>query len=96
MNSLPLSEFMAMMGMGNTLVACWIASKTRFWALLRTDRFTVQPVATSVPVSVKQNSPWLVPPSWPSRSISTKPCAASSQARWVAWEFGYAMVSTMD
>ena len=34
---------------------------------------TVQPVATSVMVNVKQNSPKGFPPSWPTRSISTNP-----------------------
>jgi hypothetical protein len=38
-----------------------------------TLRLMVQPVAMSVTVSVKQNSPDELPPSWPTRSISTNP-----------------------
>lgn len=66
------------------------ASKTHRWALLRTDRLTVHPVAISVTVRVKQNSPLLLPPSWPTRSISTNPGTASSQSAQVRtgiWDF---------
>ena len=90
MNSEPLSESMPMMGNGNTAVTCSRASKTHLAALFRTDRFTVQPVAMSVTVRVKQNSPKLLPPSWPTRSISTKPGTASShsaQVRIGIWDF---------
>lgn len=48
------------------------------------------PVAISVPVKVKQNSPLLFPPSWPTKSISTKPGTASSQSAQVRtgiWDF---------
>ena len=90
MNSDPLSESMPMIGKGNTAVTCSRASKTHLAALFRTDRFTVQPVAMSVTVRVKQNSPKLLPPSWPTRSISTKPGTASShsaQVRIGIWDF---------
>src|SRR5699024_9915932 len=60
-------------GKGNDLVASLIASNTHFWALLRTDRVSVHPVAISVISRVKQNSPLELPPSWPTRSISIKP-----------------------
>jgi hypothetical protein len=62
MNSLPLSESRPMIGDGNWAITCSSASKTHRWALLRTDRFTVHPVAISVTVKVKQNSPLLLPP----------------------------------
>ena len=39
-------------GNGITLVMSSSASTTHFWALLRTDRFSVQPVEMSVTVSV--------------------------------------------
>ncbi|MBB2997093.1 hypothetical protein E9229_003340 [Paeniglutamicibacter cryotolerans] len=80
MNSLPLSESIPMMGNGKTLVTCIRASNTHFWALFFTAWFTVQPVAMSVTVRVKQNSPLLFPPSCPTRSISTNPGTASSHA----------------
>jgi hypothetical protein len=57
---------------------CMSASNTHLSALFRTDRFTVHPVAMSVTVRVKQNLPDAVPPSWPTRSISTNPGTASS------------------
>jgi hypothetical protein len=89
MNSEPLSESMRVMGNGNNAVTCSRASKTHFAALFRTDRFTVHPVQMSVTVRVKQNSPKLLPPSWPTRSISTKPGTASShsaQVRTGIWD----------
>ena len=73
MNSDPLSESMPRIGNGKRLVTYAIASTTWIAALFATDRFTVHPVATSVTVRVKQNSPKLLPPSWPTRSISTNP-----------------------
>ena len=51
---------------------------------------TVHPVAISVTVKVKQNSPEALPPSWPTRSISTNPGTASSQSAQVRtgiWDF---------
>lgn len=69
---------------------CSRASNTHRCALLRTDRLTVHPVAISVTVKVKQNSPLLLPPSRPARSISTNPGAASSQSAQVRigiWDF---------
>jgi len=80
MNSDPLSESMPMIGNGNTRPTCMSASNTHFSALFLTDRFTVHPVAMSVTVRVKQCSPEALPPSWPTRSISTNPGTASSQS----------------
>ena len=68
MNREPLCESMPRMGNGNNAVTCSRASKTHLAALFRTDLFTVHPVQMSVRVSVKQNSPKLLPP-----SISTSP-----------------------
>jgi hypothetical protein len=64
-------------------VTCCNASNTHFSALFCTDLFTVHPVAISVTVSVKQNCPDALPPSWPTRSISTNPGAASSHSAQV-------------
>src|SRR5665811_690979 len=47
MNSEPLSESMPRIGNGNAAVASWIASNTHFWALFRTERVSVHPVAIS-------------------------------------------------
>jgi len=52
-------------------------------ALFRTVRVWVQPVAMSVPVKVKQNSPLGSPPSWPTRSTSMNPGIFSSQSAQV-------------
>jgi hypothetical protein len=52
--------------------------KTHVAALLGTERFSVQPVAMSVTVSVNANWPAVLPPSWETRSISTNPGRASS------------------
>lgn len=52
-------------------------------------RFTVA-FPISVALSVKQNSPELLPPSWPTRSISMKPGRFSSQSAHVRigiWDF---------
>ena len=90
MNSVPLSESIPETGNGNRSSAYCSAANTHFWALFGTDRFTVQPVAMSVTVRVKQNSPELFPPSWPTWSISTKPGTASShwaQVRMGIWYF---------
>jgi len=73
MNSDPLSESIPTMGNGNSAITCSKASKTQMAALFFTDRLMVQPVAMSVTVRVKQNSPLELPPSWPTRSISTNP-----------------------
>ena len=81
---------MPRIGNGNWADAYLIAATTLTAALFGTDRFTVHPVATSVIVSVKQNSPKLLPPSWPTRSISTKPGVPSShsdQVRIGIWYF---------
>ena len=47
--------------------------ETQMAALFLTLRLVVQPVAMSVTVSVQQNSPGELPPSRPTRSISTNP-----------------------
>ncbi len=89
MDSLPLSESMPMIGNGKNSMTCINAANTYFWALLRTEWFTVHPVLISVTVRVKKNSPRLLPPSWPTRSISTKPGTASShsvQVRTGVWD----------
>ena len=52
MNSLPLSESIPMIGNGNIALISRSAANTHVWALLRTERFSVQPVAISVTVSV--------------------------------------------
>src|SRR5699024_12292409 len=83
MNSDPVSESMPMIGKGKTLMTCSRASKTHFAALFFTDLFTVQPVLMSVTVRVKQYSPEALPPSWPTRSISTNPGTASSHSAQV-------------
>jgi hypothetical protein len=83
MKSLPLSESMPRIGNGKASTTCSSASKTHFWALLRTDRLTVHPVAMSVTVRVKQNSPDALSPSWPTRSISTNPGTVSSHSAQV-------------
>lgn len=59
----PIVESMPMIGNGNTRVMCMSASNTHFSALFLTVRFTVHPVAMSVTVRVKQNSPDALPPS---------------------------------
>ncbi len=83
MNSEPLSESMPKMGKGKRAITYSRASKTQIAALFFTDRLIVQPVAMSVAVSVKQNSPVEFPPSWPTRSISMKPGTTSSQSAQV-------------
>ncbi len=52
MNSLPLSESIPMIGNGKHDPISSSATNTHFCALLRTLRFSVQPVAMSVTVSV--------------------------------------------
>lgn len=83
MNSVPLSESMPTIGTGRRPIAYRRASNTYFWALFGTDLFTVQPVAISVTVNVKQNYPDATPPSCPTKSISTKPGTASSHSAQV-------------
>ena len=83
MNSEPLSESMPRIGKGITAVMSSRAAMTHLRALVGTLRFSVQPVATSVTVSVQTCSPTACPPSWLTRSISTKPGTASSQSAHV-------------
>jgi hypothetical protein len=68
---------MLKIGNGECAAAWSMAAVTQIAALFLTERLTVQPVATSVMVRVKQNSPKEFAPSWPTRSISTKPGRAS-------------------
>jgi hypothetical protein len=75
-----MSESIPRIGKGKHLAAWSMAAVTQIAALLGTERFTVQPVAMSVIVKVKQNSPKEFPPSWPTRSISTKPGVPSSHS----------------
>lgn len=56
-----------MIGNGKTTVTYVMASNTHLCALFLTARFTVHPVAMSVTVRVKQNSPLLFPPSCPTQ-----------------------------
>ena len=60
-------------GKGKTVRRGRSAAGTQIAALFGTERLIVQPVAMSVIVRVKQNSPKEFPPSCPTRSISTKP-----------------------
>ena len=55
------------------------AARTHLAVLSGTERFSVQPVAMSVTVSVNAWGPAGLPPSWQTRSISTNPGRASSQ-----------------
>jgi len=89
MNSEPLSESIPRMGKGNSAITWRMASKTQMAALFLTDRLTVHPVAMSVTVRVKQNSPLELPPSWPTRSISTNSGVSSlhsAQVRTGIWD----------
>ena len=83
MNSAPLSESTPRIGNGILLAMLSNAPRTHLASLLGTERFSVQPVATSVTVSVKANGPKGLPPSWETKSISTKPGLASSQSAQV-------------
>ncbi len=83
MNSEPLSESMPRIGKGITAAISSRAAMTPLRALLGTLRFSVQPVAMSVTVNVQACSPAGLPPSWLTRSISTKPGTASSQSAHV-------------
>ena len=62
-NSLPLSESIPSNGNGMTLAMSANAAMTHLRALFGTDRFSVQPVAMSVTVSVYACSPIALPPS---------------------------------
>jgi hypothetical protein len=89
MNSEPLSESTPRMGNGNGAMTWLMASNTQMAALFLTERLIVQPVAISVTVRVKQNSPLELRPSGPTRSISTKPGMSSvhsAQVRMGIWD----------
>jgi hypothetical protein len=83
MNSDPLSESTPRIGNGILWTMSLSARKTHVPALLGTERFSVQPVAMSVTVSVYANWPARLPPWWETRSISTNPGRASSQSAQV-------------
>ena len=84
MNSDPLSESTPRIGNGilaGDVIEC---GQDAFGGpCLGTERFSVQPVAMSVTVSVNACGPAGLPPSWPTRSISTNPGRASSQSAQV-------------
>ena len=83
MNSDPLSESTPRIGNGILAAMSFSAARTHFASLLGTERFSVQPVAMSVTVSVNACGPAGLPPSWPTRSTSTNPGRASSQSAQV-------------
>ena len=83
MNSDPLSESTPRIGNGILWAMSLSAARTHLAALLGTERFSVQPVAMSVTVSVNASWPAALPPSWETRSISTNPGWASSQSAQV-------------
>jgi len=83
MISLPLSLSIPLIGKGNSTLIPVNAANTHRWALFRTVRFSVHPRAMSVTVRVEQKSPEELPPSCPTRSISTKPGTASSHSAQV-------------
>ena len=82
MNSPPLSVSNPTNGNGSRATTSSIAASTHLCAPLRTAMFSVQPVNTSVAVSVRANSPARVGPQWTTRSASMKPgaCSCSSPA----------------
>src|SRR5262245_65949175 len=79
MNSAPLSQSTPKIGNGILSAMASKAARTHLASLLGTGRFSVQPVAMSVTVSVNANGPMGLPPSWETRSISTNPGMASSE-----------------
>ena len=83
MNSAPLSESTPRIGNGILLAMLSRAARTHLASLVGTERFSVQPVAISVTVRVNANGPMVFPPSWETKSISTKPGLASSQSAQV-------------
>jgi hypothetical protein len=90
MNSEPLSEPVPNMGRGSCPTTCSIASKSTPLPCSSSSGWLSSPVAMTVTVRVKQNSPDELPPSWPTRSISTKPAvpsAHSAQVRTGIWGF---------
>src|SRR3990172_3295562 len=70
MNSDPLSESRPSSGKGRDRLMSCTASKHQRWALLRTARISVQPVATQTRSKAWQYSPAAWPPSWATRSTS--------------------------
>ena len=83
MNSDPLSESTPRIGNGILPAMSLSAARTYLTVLFGTDRFSVQPVAMSVTVSVNAWGPRGLPPSCQTRSISTNPGMASSHSAQV-------------
>jgi hypothetical protein len=73
MNSLPQSESKVTMSNGNSSVSCSTPATIDFDALLRIEQFSVQPITTSVIVSVRANSPISVGPQCATVSASITP-----------------------
>src|SRR6266699_5958144 len=84
MNSEPLSESMPSSEKGSFARICCNPAKLHTCALFFKGTHTVQPVATSVALSVKACKLSITPPSWPTRSISRKPgrCSFAEGAQW--------------
>src|SRR5438445_4449156 len=80
MNSEPLSESSPNKGKGSFARIFLIPAKVHTCALFFRATQAVQPVATSVAVSVKACALSTTPPSWPTRSISRKPGRCSSHS----------------
>src|SRR5436305_8681520 len=80
MNSEPLSLSMPSSEKGSLARICCNPAKLHTCALFFKGTHTVQPVATSVALSVKACKLSMTPPSWPTRSISRKPGHCSSHS----------------
>ncbi len=83
MNSDPLSESTPRIGNGILRAMSFRAAGTHLAVLSGIERFSVQPVAMSVTVSVKAWPLARLPPSRQTRSISTNPGRASSHSAQV-------------
>jgi len=79
-NSDPLSESIPSILNGNLADTVLVASNTCFCALFLHATVISQHVAISVKFKLWAKSPDAIPPSWPTRSASTKPGLASSQS----------------
>jgi len=77
MNSDPLSESNTRNANGNMPCKSLTAPMTHFDALLRMEAFSVHPVAISVNVRVRANSPWNEGPQCATVSASTHPGAVT-------------------
>ena len=79
-NSEPLSESIPAILKGNLADAALIAPNTCTCALFMHATGISQHVAISIKFKLCAKSPKVFPPSWPTRSASTKPGFASSQS----------------